>query len=42
MRAGALIEHAVIYYGPNHDEFASVWAPRGGEVVPRGRAGDTR
>ena len=31
-RAAALQDHAVIYWGPHHDLFASVWAPRG-EIV---------
>lgn len=29
---GAMVDHAVVYYGPDHDLFASIWAPRG-EIV---------
>ncbi|MCY1055405.1 DNA N-6-adenine-methyltransferase [Nannocystis sp. SCPEA4] len=33
---GAMVDHAVIYYGPDHEEFARVWAPRG-EIVASAR-----
>jgi hypothetical protein len=27
-----MVDHAVLYFGPDHEEFARVWAPRG-EIV---------
>ncbi|MCY0990619.1 DNA N-6-adenine-methyltransferase [Nannocystis sp. ILAH1] len=33
---GAMVDHAVVYYGPNHDEFARVWCIRG-EIVASAR-----
>lgn len=33
---GAMVDHAVIYYGPDHNHFAVTWAPRG-EIVASAR-----
>jgi len=31
-RSNAQVDHAVVYLGPDHDHFATTWAPRG-EIV---------